>query len=109
MKTNPQRFSGNLVSVMMYNKYIVLKKTGAALPRRDTMAERDTLKEERAEPEAALTPILGHFNFEAKKSEIHYLHLALRHYFLGFSFLLSPNNEAPRKNDLTAKYKPLQQ
>lgn len=40
----------------MYKEYIVLKKTGAALPRRDTMAERDTLKEERAEPEAALTP-----------------------------------------------------
>ena len=88
----------------MYKEYIVLKKTGAALPRRDTMAERDTLKEERAEPEAALTP---HTPFLLKG--VPFSHLALRHYFLEFSFLLPPNNEAPRKKDLTAKYKPLKQ
>ena len=93
----------------MYKEYIVLKKTGAALPRRDTMAERDTLKEERAEPEAALTPHTPFLLKGVPFSQIHYLHLALRHYFLRFSFLLPPNNEAPRKKDLTAKYKPLKQ
>ena len=93
----------------MYKEYIVLKKTEAALPRRDTMAERDTLKEERAEPEAALTPRTLFFIKGRLFSQIHYLHLALRHYFLEFSFLLPPNNEAPRKKDLTAKYKPLKQ
>ena len=57
MKANHQRFSGNLVTVLvMYSKYIVLKKTGAALHLwSQPDGAENTLKGERAELTEAFT------------------------------------------------------
>jgi hypothetical protein len=89
----------------MYNKYIVLKKTGAALPLwLQTGRAESSLKGGKAEPTLPLTPRPLFFLMGCPYSQIHLPYLALRQHFLKFLFFLPPKQDVKRKFLLTAKH-----
>jgi hypothetical protein len=91
----------------MYSKYIVLKKTGAALHLWSQPDEADnTLKGERAELTETFTPIYPDLDLTLSESEIHYPHIMLRQHFLKFLFFLTPKQKEKRKFLLTVNSKP---